>query len=144
MQVWIEDEDGKIDLNGAPLPLLTGLLIAQGLPEEDAKVMADRIGDFRDEDSEPEPLGAEDEAYLGAGLAQGAADQPFARKANSWVLGMTQSLYQQIRPYVTVYSGAEGIDPTRAPRPVLEALQASPRRSSRRCWLPAARSTPSA
>ena len=123
VQVWIEDEDGKIDLNGAPLPLLTGLLIAQGLPEEDAKVMADRIGDFRDEDSEPEPLGAEDEAYLGAGLAQGAADQPFATESELLgVLGMTQSLYQQIRPYITVYSGAEGIDPTRAPRPVLEAL----------------------
>ena len=85
--------------------------------------MADRIGDFRDEDSEPEPLGAEDEAYLGAGLAQGAADQPFATESELLgVLGMTQSLYQQIRPYVTVYSGAEGIDPTRAPRPVLEAL----------------------
>ena len=35
---------------------------------------------------------------------------------------MTQSLYEQVRPYVTVYSGAEGVDPTRAPRPVLEAL----------------------
>jgi general secretion pathway protein K len=27
-----------------------------------------------------------------------------------------------MRPYVTVYSGAEGVDPTRAPRTVLEAL----------------------
>jgi general secretion pathway protein K len=35
---------------------------------------------------------------------------------------MTQSLYERVRPYVTVYSGAEGIDPIQAPRPVLEAL----------------------
>ena len=34
---------------------------------------------------------------------------------------MTQSLYEKIRPYVTVYSGADGVDPTRAPRLVLQA-----------------------
>jgi general secretion pathway protein K len=123
VQVVIEDEDGKIDLNGAPLQLLTGLFVAQGLAEQHAQLMADRIGDFRDEDSEAEPLGAEDEAYLGAGLAQGAADRPFATESELLrVLGITQHLYEQIRPYVTVYSGSEGIDPTRAPRPVLEAL----------------------
>jgi general secretion pathway protein K len=123
VQVRIEDEDGKIDLNGATLELLTGLFMALGLPEEDAQLIADRIGDFRDEDSEPEPLGAEDEAYFSAGLRQGAADRPFATESELLrVLGMTQSLYEQVRPYVTVYSGAEGIDPTQAARPVLEAL----------------------
>jgi general secretion pathway protein K len=127
VQVRIDDEDGKIDLNGAPLRLLTGLFVALGLPEEDAQLVADRIGDFRDEDSEPEPLGAEDEAYFGAGLAQGAADRPFATESELLrVLGMTQSLYEQVRPYVTVYSGAQGFDPTRAPRPVLEALPGIP------------------
>jgi general secretion pathway protein K len=123
VEVRIEDEDGKIDLNGAPLQLLAGLLIALGLPEEDAQRMADRIGDFRDDDSEPEPLGAEDEAYFDAGLLDGAADRQFATESELLrVLGMTQSLYEKVRPYVTVYSGAEGIDPLRAPRPVLEAL----------------------
>ena len=145
VQVWIEDEDGKIDLNGASLPLLTGLLIAQGLPEEDAKVMADRIGDFRDEDSEPEPLGAEDEAYLGAGLAQGAADQPFATESELLgVLGMTQSLYQQIRPTSPSIPALKASTRLGHPARCSKRFQASPRRSSRRCWLPAARSTPSA
>jgi general secretion pathway protein K len=123
VQVRIEDEDGKVDLNGAPLQLFTGLFVALGLSEEDSQGMADRIGDFRDEDSEPAPLGAEDEDYFRAGLVQGAADRPFAVESELLrVLGMTQSLYEQVRPYLTVYSGAEGIDPTRAPRPVLEAL----------------------
>ena len=123
VEVRIEDEDGKIDLNAAPLQLLTGLLIALGLPEDEAQRMADRIGDFRDEDSDPEPLGAEDAAYFDAGLLQGAADRPFGAESELLrVLGMTQSLYQRVRPYVTVYSGAEGIDPIQAPRPVLEAL----------------------
>jgi general secretion pathway protein K len=123
VQVQIEDEDGKIDLNGAPLQLLSGLLVALGLSEEEAQLISARIGDFRDEDSEPEPLGAEDEAYLDLGLVQGAADRPFATESELLrVLGMTHSLYERVRPYVTVYSGAEGIDPFRAPRPVLEAL----------------------
>jgi general secretion pathway protein K len=123
VQVRIEDEDGKIDLNGAPLQLFTGLFVALGLPEENAQLLADRIGDFRDEDSEPGPLGAEDEVYFSAGLRQGAADRPFATESELLrVLGMTQRLYEQVRPYVTVYSGAEGIDPTRAPRAVIEAL----------------------
>ena len=102
---------------------MTGLFVALGLADEDARRMADRIGDFRDEDSETEPLGAEDAAYVDAGLPQGAADRPFAEESELLrVLDMTQSLYQQVRPYVTVYSGSEGIDVTRAPRPVLEAL----------------------
>jgi general secretion pathway protein K len=127
VQVWIEDEDGKIDLNAAPLELLAGLFLALQLPEEQARLLADRIGDFRDDDSDPEPLGAEDDAYFGAGLAQGAADRPLATESELLrVLGMTQTLYEQVRPYVTVYSGAEGIDPTRASRAVLQALPGIP------------------
>jgi general secretion pathway protein K len=127
VQVWVEDEDGKIDLNAAPVELFTGLFMALGLAEEQAQLLADRIGDFRDEDSEPEPLGAEDDAYIGAGLAQGAADRPFATESELLrVLGMTQTLYQQVRPFVTVYSGAEGIDPTRASRLALQALPGIP------------------
>ena len=123
VQIWIEDEDGKIDLNAAPLQLMAGLFAALGLAEQDARRLADRVGDFRDEDSEAEPLGAEDEAYFDAGLLDGAADRQFATESELLrVLGMTQTLYQQVRPYVTVYSGSEGIDVTRAPRPVIEAL----------------------
>jgi general secretion pathway protein K len=123
VQVQIEDEDGKIDLNGAPLELLAGLFLALGLPEPQAQAMADRIGDFRDPDDQPEPLGAEDPAYLDSGLARGAADRPFGAESELLhVLGMTRELYEQLRPNVTVHSGADGIDPTRAPPPVLQAL----------------------
>jgi general secretion pathway protein K len=119
VQIEIEDEDGKIDLNGAPPELLAGLLGALGLEAGEAEAMAD----YRDEDSEPEPQGAEDPDYLAAGRTAGAADRPFATESELLnVLGMSQVLYEEMRPYVTVYSGAEGVDPTRAPRLVLEAL----------------------
>jgi general secretion pathway protein K len=122
-QIEIEDEDGKIDLNGAPPELLAGLLGALGLEAGEAEATAARIADYRDEDNEPEPQGAEDPEYLAAGRTAGAADRAFASESELLnVLGMSQVLYEEMRPYVTVYSGAEGVDPTRAPRLVLEAL----------------------
>jgi general secretion pathway protein K len=121
--VSIRDEDGKIDLNEGPLELLAGLFTALDLEPEAAQALAERIGDFRDPDHEPLPLGAEDPAYLAAGLADGAADRPFINDAElTRVLGMTEALYRRIRPHVTVHAAADGLDPTRATRAVLEAL----------------------
>ena len=123
VRIEIEDEDGKIDLNGAPLELIAGLLAVLGLAPDQAQAMAERIGDYRDYDDEPAPQGAEDPDYFAAGLMAGAADREFATVAELLgVLGMTQALYEGMRPFVTVYSGGEGVDLTRARRAVLEAL----------------------
>jgi general secretion pathway protein K len=121
--VTVRDEDGKIDLNEGPLELLAGLFTALDLEPEAAQALAERVADFRDPDGEPLPLGAEDAAYLAAGLTQGAADRPFISVAELVrVLGMSGELYQRVRPHVTVHAGSDGVDPTRATRAVLEAL----------------------
>jgi general secretion pathway protein K len=123
VQVSIRDEDGKIDLNEGPLELLAGLFTALDLEPEAAQALAERIGDFRDPDHDALPLGAEDPAYLAAGLADGAADRPFVNEAELVrVLGMSEELYRRIRPHVTVHAAVDGLDPTRATRAVLEAL----------------------
>jgi general secretion pathway protein K len=123
VEISIRDEDGKIDLNEAPLELLAGLFTALGLEPEGAQALAERIGDFRDPDHDPLSLGAEDPAYVAAGLAEGAADRPFVNEAELVrVLGMTEDLYRRIQPHVTVHAAADGLDPTRATRAVLEAL----------------------
>jgi general secretion pathway protein K len=123
VQVSIRDEEGKIDINEGSILLLAGLLKAVGLDPEAAQAMAERIGDYRDLDNDPEPFGAEDPAYRAAGLAEGAADRPFMSEAELVrVLGMTQELYKRVRPHVTVHTRSDGFDPTRATRPVLEAL----------------------
>jgi general secretion pathway protein K len=123
VRVSIRDEDGKIDLNQGPLELLAGLFVALDLEPEAAQALADRIGDFRDPDSDPEPLGAEAPAYLAAGLAEGPANRPFINEAELVrVLGVSEELYRRIRPHVTVHAAADGLDPTRATRAVLEAL----------------------
>jgi general secretion pathway protein K len=123
VRVSIRDEDGKIDLNEGPLELLAGLFIALDLEPDAAQALAERIVDFRDPDHDVLPLGAEDAAYLDAGLADGAADRPFVDEAELVrVLGMSKELYRRIRPHVTVHAAADGVDPTRATRAVLEAL----------------------
>ena len=121
--VRIFDEDAKVDLNAAPPELLAGLFRLLGLDEEQAATLADRIVDFRDEDDEPEPEGAEDDEYFAAGREDGALDRMLVVEAELLgVLGMSEALYQRLRPFVTVYSGAEGIDPSRASFDVLRAV----------------------
>ncbi len=123
VRMTIADEDGKVDLNAAPPELLAGLLGQLGLDPKDADAMADRIVDFRDEDDEPRPQGAESSAYLAAGRPLGAQNRPFAAESELLgVLGMTPELYRQMRPYITVFSGAEAVDPLHASRLVLAAI----------------------
>jgi general secretion pathway protein K len=121
--IRIYDEDAKIDLNAAPRELLEGLLLVVGVEPTEAETLADRIVDYRDEDDEAEPNGAEDPDYEEAGRATGAIDRPLATEAELLgLLGMSEALYRRLRPLVTVHSGAEGIDPTRAPPDVLRAI----------------------
>ena len=122
--VRIFDEDAKVDLNAAPPELLDVLLRLLGVEPEEAEILANRIVDFRDEDSDPESNGAEDPDYEAAGRAAGAIDRPLVTEAELLgVLGMSEALFRRLRPFVTVYSGAEGIDPIRAS---LDTLQAVP------------------
>ena len=119
----IYDEDAKVDLNAAPPELLAGVLGLVGLDDEQAATLAARIVDYRDEDDEAEQDGAEDPDYEAAGLRHGAIDRPLMTEAELFgVLGMTEAVYRRLRPLVTVHSGAEGIDPSRASRELLLAI----------------------
>lgn len=122
--VQIRDEDGKIDLNFAPIELLEGLIGSVGLVGNDvARALAERIVDYRDLDHTPLPVGAEDAAYADAGMIRGAADRPFRQVEELvLVLGMTDELFERLKDHVTVFAEAEGFDPLRASDAVLRAL----------------------
>jgi len=123
VQFRLRDEDAKLDLNAASTELFVGLFSAIGLEEDQALAFADRIQDFRDQDSDPQPFGAEDDAYLAAGQVAGAADRPFLEVSElSDVLGITDAVYQRIKPHVTVYADVDGIDASRAAMMTLQAL----------------------
>lgn len=121
VRVTVEDEDGKIDLNGAQPELLALLIQAvmrdnKGLATEDAATLADRIADFRDIDNLRRLRGAEDPEYLAAGMAAGSKDAAFDTIGElGQVLGVTPALTEAVSPYVTVYNGRSQFDPEAGP-----------------------------
>ncbi|TZF91244.1 general secretion pathway protein GspK [Cognatilysobacter lacus] len=124
VEVRIVDEDGKVDLNHADAPLLTGLLVAVGIERPRAEKLAGAIIDWRDPDPMTQPSGgAEDPDYAAAGLPYGAKDNDFESSAELLqVLGVTPDDYHRIAPYVTVFSGRTLPEPAYAGAPVLTAM----------------------
>lgn len=79
----------------------TGLMGALGIPEGDARRIADSLADWIDTDDRPSRYGAEDRVY-------GAADTPY-RAANAMVVevselravnGVTPEYYARLRPWL--------------------------------------------
>lgn len=130
VSVSLQDEAGRVNLNLAPLPLLTGLLKAVGASAEDAIMLADRIADWRDPDHQRSDKGAEDKDYRRGRLEHGAADRPFIDAADlARVLGMSREIAERLAEQVTVHSGGARINPLAATEVVLRALPGVPRQS---------------
>ena len=123
IRVTIQDEGGKIDLNAAQPDILRGLFNAIGLGLQESDDLVDAILDFRDPDELRHPSGAEDPDYAAADLDHDAKDAPFQIVAElQQVFGMTQEVYDEVAPALTVYSQRAAPDENTAPPLVLEAL----------------------
>jgi len=123
VQVSIQDEGGKIDLNRAGDAVLQGLFTSVGVGQDAAQHLVDAIADFRDADDLRHVNGAEDADYARAGLPYDAKDAPFAAVEElRQVLGMTPELYARVAPFVTVYSPRRDVNLATAPPAVLSAL----------------------
>ena len=121
--ITMQDETGKIDINRVNDQLLRGLLVSQGVLEEDVLKLVDAIADWRDADANRRLKGAEAPEYTAAGLAYGPANALFQSVEElKLVLGMTPALYAKLAPLITVYSGQPGINEQIATRDVLLAL----------------------
>jgi len=121
--VRMMDEGGKVDLNRAPAPILRGLLEAAGVDAANARRLADAIYDFRDADHDLRPDGAEDSEYLATGIEAGAKDAPFDDTEELMqVLGMTRTIHDAIKPYITVHSGRGRVNLMTAPEFLLRAI----------------------
>ena len=122
LNIAIEDEVGKVDLNTADERLIGAALLAAGVREDDISRYAQRILDYRDPDSDRRPLGAETEEYQAQGRTA-PKNQPFdAIEEVEQVLGIPAGLAEALRPYVTIYSGQVTIDGNVAHRRLLAAL----------------------
>ncbi|RMH82989.1 general secretion pathway protein GspK [Pseudomonas sp. AOB-7] len=122
IRIALFDEQGKIDLNEAGPELLLGLLLAVEVEEDRALALSEAIQDWRDEDDERRPKGAEADDYLALGL-KGPGNRPFERLAElRRVLGMNDELYDRLAPTLTLLSNKAEVNPLLAPPQVLRAL----------------------
>lgn len=122
--VRIVPESAKVDLNAAEEPLLQALPVALGLGSDEAKVVAQTILDWRDENSERRTAGAESRDYdLGRQGASGAANRPLASTAElRYLPPVDPALWARLEPLVTIYSGVPTPNQLKAAPPVRRAM----------------------
>jgi general secretion pathway protein K len=120
VMVEFRAESARIDINFASKPVLAGLFVALGIPNDAAQGYADRIVGWRT----PLASGANDtEAPLYRGKAYRPRHGPFEHVDELALLaGLPPALIDCALPYVTVYSGQAGIDVFDADPVVLSAL----------------------
>lgn len=126
IEVRITDDSGKFDLNSvcnsngasmmaqppaagvaaSGMGILVNLFASHGMPFDQAEALGVAVADFCDPDDLTQPNGAEAPEYEAAGLSYQPKNAPFDTVSElQQVLGMTHSLFSQIEPSLTIYSG---------------------------------------
>jgi general secretion pathway protein K len=123
IEVQVTDERGKLNINAASEEVYINLLTANGVPGNDAELLAAAILDWIDEDDIERNNGAELDTYESAGLGVGPANRSFIMTEELLqVLGMSWDLYLRLEPGITVSGGGAEPDPAYAPAEALLAL----------------------
>jgi len=118
----VYDAGARIQLNRVTENDLRRFLAALPLDAGDADRLAQRILDWRDQDSFRRARGAEHDDYLRAGARRLPSNADFSRVEELRdVDGMTPELFARIAPFVTVL-GTGQINVNSAPRAVLLSL----------------------
>jgi general secretion pathway protein K len=108
VQLWIQDESGKININFTDRDLLLNLFVSQGASHDTAGDLADRILDRR-------------KAIAGR---SGSSNLAFRNSDELLTIpGISRELFVRIRPAITVYGRSGTLNQEVAP---LEALLALP------------------
>jgi len=106
--VRIVPEDGKINPNTASLEIMTALLMECGADAAKADSLAQAILDWRDPGEQPRPRGGKMAQYRDAGLDYGPPDAAFESLDElRRVLGMTEDIFQRLRPHLSLYQSGE-------------------------------------
>jgi general secretion pathway protein K len=123
MQVRVQDELGRIDLNNADGTLLVGLFKSIGLDAQAASALVDKILDWRDSSGLKRLNGAKDPEYRAAGFPYHPRNGPFQSVDElKLVMDMTPELFRRVETALTVYSGRPSFDPQVATPEALRAL----------------------
>ncbi|MCM8812146.1 MAG: general secretion pathway protein GspK [Candidatus Omnitrophica bacterium] len=101
-QEFLPDEDGKINLNTAPEDVLKRLFHRAGV--EDPAMITDSIIDWRDEDDDARPYGAEDFYYQTLPEPYECKDEAFESVEELLLVrGMSFDLWERVKSSITVY-----------------------------------------
>jgi general secretion pathway protein K len=109
--IAIRDATGLIDLNEASPDLFQNLLTALEFDAIQQQQIIAAILDWRDADKLTHLDGAEDSDYLSSGLPWTPRDGDFSSVEElRYVMGITQRHFNDMAPFVTVYSEQAGIN----------------------------------
>ena len=122
VEITIEDEAGKVDLNGASEDLLWNLIRLYTESDEDASRALDVIVDYRDSDDIARTLGAELEDYARDKFDTGPKNNVFVLREELFSIPyLSDDLVRALLPHTTTHSQRSGIAPLYASTPVLFA-----------------------
>ncbi|MGR9115824.1 MAG: general secretion pathway protein GspK [Gammaproteobacteria bacterium] len=125
VRVRLLSEAGKIDINAADEAQLHILMHHAEIDEQKQQQIVNAILDWRDQDDLVRIDGAEKDEYLAAGLKYAPANRPFQSMAElQMVLGMDDSLFNWLEPFVTIYT-KQKIDLQKASTELLKILDSS-------------------
>ena len=119
--IVVEDERGKVDLNGASPKLLQALFAGFGVDMREAEHLASSVVAFRT--SATNKMQIQDAEYAAAGMPFGPKRALFQTALElDQVVGLAPELFRALTPFVTVYSRRPGLDPQVAPPALFAAL----------------------
>jgi general secretion pathway protein K len=123
-RIRILSETGKIDLNSVPNTLLHQVLTDAPLETQAQLNLENAILDWRDEDENTRPFGAEKSEYLAAKLHYAPRNKPFRSLEELQMLrGMNADIFAWMKQIFTVYAaGQTEVDFNLATRDVLNVL----------------------
>lgn len=125
LTIEIADEAGKVDLNAARPEVIEALVDAVIAPPSRAEAIAAAILDYRDADQDARRSGAEVAAYRARGRPAGPGDGPFAAIDEiGAILDLSAADARRLKPWLTIVSGQEGIDPAAADPALIALLKA--------------------
>lgn len=130
LAIRLTDQDGLLDLNGAPPAMLSDVFTAVGIDEDIAKQLANEIVDYRSPPNAASgPMStATDADYAQAGLSWGPRRNFFADAQEFTqvpTIAAHPELGKKLLPMLTVYNGRPAIDPTVLARAAPELVAAA-------------------
>ncbi len=128
VEVRVEDEGGKINLNRISDEIATNLFTAIGFSQTHIPIMVDSLQDWRTSGNQPRPFGAKSSYYLKLDPPYVARNGLFeAVEELAWVRGFENSpMIPRLGEWLTVLPIAQGVNINTAPLEVLVAVGIPP------------------